>query len=135
MKSMHVRVVLSEPYLLGEAMKKFLAALILTASMFISGLCYADANITATWDPNTEADLAGYHLFIGTESGNYSDVIDTGLATVGTFATLPDGPYYIAVTAYDTSGNESGYSEEVMVVVDSNAPGDPARPTITVTVQ
>ena len=32
------------------------------------------ANATVTWNPNTEADLAGYRIYVGTTSGSYGFV-------------------------------------------------------------
>ena len=75
---------------------------------------------TITWDaPTTNADgtpltdLAGYKLYYGTSSGNYSVAIDVGNVTTFKVDGLSSGTYYFAVTAYDASGNESDYSNEV----------------------
>jgi len=68
---------------------------------------------TVIWSANTEADLRGYKVHIGTASGVYTKVIDVGNKT-SYMITLPKGvTYYFAVTAYDTSGNESTYSSEL----------------------
>lgn len=77
--------------------------------------------VTLSWDPPTTnadgtpiTDLSGYKIYHGTETGNYSQSIDTGNATTYQIASLTDGlTYYFAVTAYDASGNESDYSQEV----------------------
>ncbi len=76
-----------------------------------------------TWDaPSTNADgtiltdLAGYKIYYGTESGNYTEVRNVENVTTVPIDELPDiqsGIWYFAVTAYDTSGNESDYSNEV----------------------
>src|SRR3989344_8270826 len=73
-----------------------------------------------SWDPpttNTDGswltDLGGYRLYYGTASGNYGSVIDAGNVITHTVTGLSGGTYYFAVTAYDTSGNESGFSNEV----------------------
>jgi hypothetical protein len=59
-------------------------------------------------------DLAGYNVYYGTASGNYSQSIDAGNTTTYTVANLAGGlTYYFAVTAYDNSGNESEFSNEV----------------------
>lgn len=75
---------------------------------------------TLTWDaPTTNADgtpltdLAGYKVYYGTTSGNYTEVIDAGNVTTYKVENLSPGTYYFTVTAYDTSGNESDYSNEV----------------------
>jgi len=77
--------------------------------------------VTLSWDaPTTNADgttltdLAGYNVYYGTSSGNYSQNIDVGNVLNYMASNLENGVvYYFAVTAYDTSGNESDYSNEV----------------------
>ena len=66
------------------------------------------------WSANSESDLAGYHIYQGTTPGSYGPFIDVGNITNYTASNLQDGQtYYFAVTAYDTSGNESSPSSEV----------------------
>ncbi len=91
------------------------------------------AEVLVEWDPNTEADLAGYKLYYGTTSrteGSYAEtvVIDNKGATNWSL-TLPGDTYYFALTAYDVSGNESDFSVEVSAVVpDTRGPGKPGKP-------
>jgi len=81
--------------------------LILTQSVLAS-------QIKLAWDPNEEADLAGYKVYFGTASGAYGPPIDVGNITKFTLPGFSPGHiYYFAVTAYDTSDNESGFSNEV----------------------
>ena len=75
---------------------------------------------TLTWDaPTINADgtaltgLAGYKIYYGTSTGSYTTTVDAGNFTTYTVPALSAGTYYFAVTAYDTSGNESNYSNEV----------------------
>ena len=66
------------------------------------------------WAANTETDLAGYKVYAGTASGSYSTTVDVGNVTTFKLINLLQGhTYYFAITAYDTAGNESGYSNEV----------------------
>lgn len=66
------------------------------------------------WDPNTESDLMGYKLYVGTSSGVYGAPIDVGNFTDYEVKNLEPGrTYYFAVTAYDLSGNESSFSDEI----------------------
>jgi len=66
-----------------------------------------------TWDPNTESDLTGYKVYVGTTSRSYGPPVDVGKVTTFEIINLQAGKtYYFAVTAYDNSGNESGYSNE-----------------------
>ncbi len=73
------------------------------------------------WDPpsmnkNGSAliDLAGFKLYYGLFSKNYSEYVDAGNSNGVEVKGLITGTVYcFAVTAYDTSGNESDYSDEV----------------------
>jgi hypothetical protein len=73
---------------------------------------------TTNADGTPLTDLAGYYVYYGTQSQNY----DHKTKVVGneikyTVTNLADGaPYYCAVTAYDTSGNESKPSNEVSII-------------------
>ncbi len=70
------------------------------------------AQITLAWDESDGA--AGYKIYSGTESNNYTWVVDVGNTISYTTANLTDGyTYYFAATAYDASGLESDYSDEV----------------------
>ena len=74
------------------------------------------ANATVSWNANTEADLAGYRIYVGTKSGSYG-VVGPFEVTNGTSFTVPNLPlgatYFFAVSAFDKSGNESAKSAEV----------------------
>ncbi|MHB8894000.1 MAG: choice-of-anchor D domain-containing protein [Candidatus Geothermincolia bacterium] len=88
----------------------------------------AAAQVTLAWDKNTEPDVSGYKLYYGTSSGVYGTPI--AVPGVNTTTRMVDGledgrGYFFAVTAYDTYGNESGYSNEV-----SYTPGPGAAPEI-----
>ncbi len=86
------------------------------------------ASVVVSWDPNTESDLSGYKVYYGNSSRNYTVVIDVGNVTSYTIDNLQEGlTYYFAVTAYDFSGNESAFSEEVSISLtggnsDTNPP-------------
>lgn len=82
--------------------------------------------IILDWDaPTTNADgtaltdLVGYKIHYGTASGVYDHSIDVGNVTTYALAGLTKGQtYYVVATAYDTSGNESGYSNEFQGVAE-----------------
>ncbi|MFQ5638814.1 MAG: FlgD immunoglobulin-like domain containing protein [bacterium] len=86
-----------------------------TSSMALAGTA------TVSWDANTENDLAGYKVYYGdSPNGNYPDIIDVGNVTSITIDNLTEGTtYYFVVTAYDVSGNESGFSQEVSATISS----------------
>jgi PKD repeat protein len=78
------------------------------------------AEVNLSWTaPTTNAngtplkDLAGYKVYYGLASRSYSSDVDVGNRTTYTVSGLAGGKrYYFAVTAYDTSGNESAFSVE-----------------------
>jgi len=73
------------------------------------------AQVTLIWDPNTEPDTAGYRIYYGLLSDQYSISIDAGNQTSYTLSNLGDGKtYYFAATAYDQYGDESDFSNEVV---------------------
>lgn len=71
------------------------------------------------WDPNiNDPDLGGYKVYFGTKSRTYGTPIDVGNLTSYTIQNLNlNTPYFFAVTAYDTNGLESDYSEEIGVLI------------------
>jgi fibronectin type 3 domain-containing protein len=74
------------------------------------------ANATVSWNANTESDLAGYRIYVGTRSGSYGFVgpFEVTKGTSFTVQNLPLGAtYFFAVSAFDKSGNESAKSAEV----------------------
>ena len=72
------------------------------------------AQIKLAWDANAEPDLAGYKIYYGTASHSYGTPINVGKVTNYTLTGLTAGQtYYISVTAYDSSSNESDKSNEV----------------------
>jgi hypothetical protein len=97
----------------------FLGLVILFCTMSAGFPAFIDeahsANSTVTWDPSPDPSVRGYFIYYGTSSGNYTQRIDVGDARTCTISGLQEGAmYYIAATAYDSSGNESGFSNEVV---------------------
>lgn len=87
-------------------------------------VCGRTYSVTLGWNPNSETDLAGYKIYYGTasrNSGGYTIPNSHARITAGTetytFPSLPDGTYYFSLTAYDTSDNESEFSNEVFTVL------------------
>ena len=70
--------------------------------------------VTLSWVVVDEAE--GYRLYFGYSSGEYSGTVDLGNSTSMVFENVPEGTYYLSITAY-TDFDESGYSEEVSVTV------------------
>ena len=88
-------------------------------------------NVTLAWDSNTESDLAGYKVYYGTSSGGpYNGTGASGgsspiVIPLSSLANrslpeysvnnLPNATSYFVLTAYDSEGLESGYSNQVVV--------------------
>jgi len=80
------------------------------------------ADATLSWNANTETDLAGYKVYVGTVSRSYGTPIVLGKQTSYTVTNLGIGTYFFSVTAFDTSGNESGFSSEASKSFTGNTP-------------
>lgn len=76
---------------------------------------------TLTWSPNTDA-TTGYLVYFGTASGTYGTPIDVGNVTTYSMSTLTTGTYYFALKAYNSSGVQSGFSNEVAKLVTNTTP-------------
>jgi hypothetical protein len=81
-------------------------------------------SVTLSWDaPTTNedgtplTDLAGYKTYYGQSYGNYEHSINTESYNTIVIDNLSAGTWCFAVTAYDISGNESTYSDEVCVEI------------------
>ena len=73
------------------------------------------ADVTMEWEPNPEDSVAGYLLYYGNASRKYLPPIDVGLNTNHTVPDLnTEQQWFFAVKAYDTEGNRSDYSNEVI---------------------
>lgn len=93
------------------------------------------ATVTLAWDANAEADLAGYKLYYGNaprSQATYPNAVTIGNrgATSHTI-TLEPGTYYFSLTAYNSSGQESGFSNEVTREIPGfEPPGKPGQPRL-----
>ena len=103
----------TSPIPLSSLLKSVLLALLgILVSVTIS---YA-AQITLEWNANSEPNISGYNIYYGKSSGDYDVTLDVGTWTTATIADLEDDEtYYFVVTAYNTDGAESGYSNEACI--------------------
>lgn len=89
-------------------------------------------NIGLAWDANPETDLAGYKVYWGTATRQYGTPIQvsgTPTSPAFTLTGFAGGTYFFAVTAYNTSGLESGFSNEVSATILPNPPPPTVGPT------
>ena len=76
----------------------------------------ATSSVTLIWTANTDPDLAGYKVYRGTASGTYGAALATvpaGTATYQATGLSANTTYFFVITAYDSAGNESLFSNEV----------------------
>jgi len=111
--------------LVGRILQLMSLCVVLNLSVFNLSVAVA-GSLKASWNANAEPDLAGYKIYYGESSGNYTNSINVGKNTEHAITQLKDGvTYYFVITAYDTAGNESGYSPEVSaktILIDSAPP-------------
>ena len=70
---------------------------------------------TQNVDGTALTDLAGYRIYYGMTSRSYTDSVQILNPTVTSrVLSLNSGSYYFAMTALDSEGNESAYSNEVI---------------------
>lgn len=111
--------------------KIILILFLFSGSLLLTSTTEAGEVILA-WDPpatNTDGssltDLGGYRVHYGTSSGVYDYVQDVGYVLTWEVTNLTEGRvFYFAVTAYDISGNESTFSNEVSKAIHALPPGN-----------
>lgn len=103
---------------------------LLAFALFLTVAASASADLgslSLAWNANQESDIAGYKVYSGFSSGVYNRTVDVHNVTTTIATGLTVGQkYYLVVTAYNTTGQESLYSAEISAIV-------PAPPTPTPT--
>ncbi len=78
---------------------------------------------TLAWERNSEPDVVGYKIYWGETTRLYTRVMSVGNTSGAVLGSLTAGqPYFCAVTAYNSAGQESSFSQEITVMVGA-APG------------
>ena len=85
-------------------------------SLLFSALNASAVIAVLEWDRNSEPNVAGYRVYSGTAPRSYAAVIDVGDVTAQT-NDYALGTHFLAVTAYDTDGLESEFSEELTLLI------------------
>jgi len=86
-----------------------------------------DKQVTISWHPVTEEDFGVYRIYYGAspEPTSIADSTSSILDTTVTVTGLTNGTaYYFRVTAADTFGNESDFSNEVSATPFNTPPAD-----------
>jgi len=98
------------------------------------------ASVSLAWEaPTTNADgtpltdLAGYRVYYGSASGVYEQTKDVGNVTTFPVTGLMSATlYFFVATAYDTSNNESAFSNEVSITTPPSQPPSDTLPPAAV---
>ena len=112
------------PMTKGRPAQLKLFNLMLAAAMLV-GTAAGVRAATATWDPNTEPDLAGYKLSYGYAIGRAYCRSRCGR---GHYLPVQSSPrrYYVVVQAYNSAGDLSDKSAEVVVDITSSGGTGPS---------
>lgn len=105
--------------------KYFVFNLILCSVLWFWSQAVAGASqsVTLAWNPSIDPGIAGYKIYYGTASHNYSSVVTVGITNSVTITGLTAGTtYYFAATSYDQAGVESDLSNEASYAVPAPQP-------------
>ena len=86
-----------------------------------SGTTPPQHSVALNWTASASSNVVGYNVYRGTASGGPYGELNSGIAaTTDTDSTVQGGQtYYYVVTAIDSSGVESAYSNQVIATVPS----------------
>lgn len=89
----------------------------------VSSVQAFSASWSIRWDRNTEANISGYRVYIGTSPRTYTRWENAGTNVTHTVTNLSAGTtYYFAVTAINSFGQESGFSNEAVTPSGPSSP-------------
>ncbi|MFZ0931981.1 MAG: PKD domain-containing protein [Syntrophobacteraceae bacterium] len=91
----------------------FILALAFVSTLFAQQGYAAQATIG--WNSDASTTVAGYDVYYGLSTGNYTTTVNAGNNTSATLQNLSSPTYYIALTAYDSNNDQSGYSPELVI--------------------
>lgn len=103
-------------------MAKGLLTAILSLVFILAPAQICAGDVSLAWDASISEGVIGYRVYVGRASGNYDTFQEIPNQTTHTVTGLEPGLYYFAVTAFNSSGDESGYSNEVFTTVPADGP-------------
>lgn len=88
---------------------------------------YSDGTVSLSWQASSDnsGSVAGYNIYRSTSSGGPYEKLNSSLLVATNYldAGVAQGSiYYYVITAVDTAGNESGYSNEAVVSSTGSEP-------------
>ncbi len=123
-------MITKNPYMLI----KNIGSVAVVAALFPLGFANAaepSTSMTLVWDADSTENIQDYRIYVGTQSGQYSQIYDSGTVNSIAIDQLQVGlTYYFAVVAIGSSGLESPLSSEL--VVNFAPPPLPTESTMTV---
>ena len=98
--------------------------LILRTFLCLILLCFPSfaGEVSLAWDASPSAGVIGYKIYCGNAPGSYTRTDTLGIVTTYTVTNLAAGTWYFAATAFDASGTESDFSNEVSQVLTAVLP-------------
>jgi len=92
-----------------------------TESLSGSGVASIQHSVDLSWNASSSSNVVGYNVYrAGVSGGPYATVTSANAGTSFVDGSVQSGQtYYYVVTAVDTSGTESVYSNQVQAVVPS----------------
>jgi hypothetical protein len=104
----------------------------LQTQQFFKLIAYESPNVSTNlsvklaWDASPDATVTGYRLYMGMQSGIYTNSFTVGNTLTSTIANLmPSLTYYFGAVAYNASGMESPFSNEVIYTTPNGTPTGP----------
>jgi fibronectin type 3 domain-containing protein len=91
-----------------------------SASAVVTVVGVLQHSVTLNWNASSTSRVSGYNAYRATQSGGPYTMINTALQPGMSYVDLtvePGHTYYYVVTAVDSSGMESVYSNEAAAVV------------------
>jgi len=107
--------------------------LLLLGSFIIFGAAVevSAVDVKLAWDPSSDDIVIGYNIYLYYSNWHYARYIDVGNRTEYTVTGLDAGiTYYIAVTAYSGTGDESSFSNIVTYTTPSDASSSSSNPGV-----
>ena len=92
-----------------------------TESLSGSGVAPIQHSVDLSWGASSSSNVQGYNVYrAGVSGGPYAAVVSANSGTTFVDGSVQSGQtYYYVVTAVDTSGTESAYSNQVQAVIPS----------------
>lgn len=93
---------------------RLILAILLFGILIALNALGAEGSVALAWDPSPDAAVTGYKIYYGESSRTYTHQVAVGNVTNTTITGLTAGQgYYFTATAYDDTGLESDYCNEV----------------------